>query len=132
MLPVGKHAGGGEDECNVRLCVLNTDAFVRTTAKHEVILRVGIGRAVGIEPPFWDQAVMVGIHFGVVQRVVEGRDHNTAGRDRVIRSDGERFCGLVRNLATKSSGVCPWNVVDENTIVTGGLTRMLSLTKAFR
>lgn len=132
MLPVGKHAGGGKDESNIHLRVLNTDTFVGTTAKYEIVLRVGIGRVVGIEPPFGDQAVMIGVHFGVVQRVVEGWDQHTAGRDCVIRSDGEWLRGLVRNLTTKSSGACHRKVVDEITMVTGGLTRKLSLTKAFR
>lgn len=132
MLPVGEHAGGGKDECNVQLRIFDTDAFVRTTAKHEVVLRVGVGRGVGIKPPFWNQAIMVGVHLGVVQGVVERRNHHAAGRDRVIRSDGEWLRGLVRNLFIKSLTTCPQNVVDKITIVTGGLTRILSLTKAFK
>ena len=132
VLPVGKHAGGCKDESNVQLCVLDTNAFMRTTAKYEVVLRIGIGRVVGIEPPFGDQTVMVGVHFGIVQRVVEGRNHHTAGRDHVIRSDGEWLRSPVRNLATNHQEHAHGNVVNEITMVTGGLTRMLSLTKAFR
>ena len=48
MFPVGKHTGGSKDECNVQLCIFDTDAFMRTAAKHEVVLRVGVGRAFGI------------------------------------------------------------------------------------
>ena len=132
VLPVGEHTGGGKDESHVQLCILDTDAFVRATAKHEIIFRIGVGRAIGIEPPFGDQAIMVGVHFRVVQGVVKGRDHHTAGRDRVIGGDREWLCGFVRNLATKMSSTCHRNVVDGITMVTGGLKRMLSFTKALR
>lgn len=66
MLPVGEHASSGKDESHVQLCVLDTDTFVRTATKHEVILGVGVGRVVRVEPPFWDQAVVVGVYLGVV------------------------------------------------------------------
>ena len=54
MFPVGEYARGGKNECNVQLCVLETDAFMRTAAKHEVVLRVGVGSVLGVEPPFGD------------------------------------------------------------------------------
>jgi hypothetical protein len=105
VLPVGEHTGSGKDESHAQLCILDTDAFVRATTKHEIVLRVGISRAIGIEPPFGNQAVMVGVHFGVVQGVVKGRDHHAADRDRVIRSDREWLRGPVRNLEQRNCQV---------------------------
>lgn len=132
VLPIGEYTGGSKDESNVRLCVLDTDAFMRATAKHEVIFGIGVGRIVRIKPPFGDQAIMVGVHCGVMQGVVKGRDHHTAGRDCIIGSDRERSRGLVRNLRTRCQVRARRNVIDEITIVTGGLMRMLSLTNALK
>lgn len=101
VLPIGEYTGSSKDEPNVQLCVLDTDALVRATAKHEVIFGVGVGRIIRIKPPFGDQAIMIGVHCGVVQGVVKGRDHHTTGRDRIIGSDRERSRGLVRNLGIR-------------------------------
>lgn len=53
VLEIHQDSSVGENEAHVHVGILNTDALVRTAAEDKVVLRVSIGRAVGIQPTFW-------------------------------------------------------------------------------
>lgn len=98
MFPVHQHARGGKNQSDIHRRVFYTYAPVRTAAKNQVVPGVRIGKAIGIEPPFGDELIVLREDRRVMQRVVERGYHHAIRRNSVIIGDGESLGRLVRNL----------------------------------
>ena len=98
VLPIGQHHRVREHERNVHERVLLPDAPVCAVAEPDPILRVLVRAALGVEPALGLERLGLGVYVGVVQRVVEGRNEERAGRNGVVLADLERLDGLVGDL----------------------------------
>lgn len=98
MLEVERHASNGEHESDVHRGVLDTDTAMWASTPNHVVLWVGIGAAIGVEPAIGIQDVRLGEHLRIVERVVERRDEHASIWNNVVIGDRESLGGFVGNL----------------------------------
>lgn len=137
MLPLHHHTRIRQRQRNIHNRILHADALMRPAAKHEIILRVLVRAAVLVQPAFGEQTVWLGEDFGIVQGGVGGRDDHAVGGDGVGGGDREgfeRFVGDLEDEEQKESVRVEKRGKGRRrlTMVTGGLTLILSFTKAFK
>lgn len=97
MLPVQQNSSIRKHQSDVHHRILQTDALVRAAAKHEVVARVLVRAALGVEPALGQERIRVGVRLRVVQRVVERRDDHAVHGHGVVVRDRERLRRLVRH-----------------------------------
>ena len=102
------HSRRSQRKRNIHIRILQPKTPVRARAVHQIVLGVGIGFPIGIQPPLGDKFIRVLVDLGIVQGGVERGDDHAVDRDGVIGRDRVRFGAFVGDLYRLGMSVGEW------------------------
>lgn len=131
MFEVHQDGSSCEHKCNIHVGVFDTDAAMGSASEQDIVLRVHVSRTFRVKPAFRVECVWFRVDGWVMQGVEERRDNHAADGYCIIIRDGERLGGSVGYLKHYED-TFDKESQRRRTMVTGGLSLILSLTTAWR